>query len=63
MSITHASRERKPPLVLVPVEDLRTLARLVERLGTSGRTDPEQVVLAKLSVAHELRRLAAGRRP
>jgi hypothetical protein len=40
-------------------ERLRILAAAVERLGTSGRTDPETTVLAKLSVAAELRRLAA----
>ena len=30
---------------------LRTLARAVERLGVSGRTDPEQIVMAKQLIA------------
>jgi hypothetical protein len=37
---------------------LHELARKVERLGVSGRTDPESIVLGKLSIAGELRRLA-----
>jgi hypothetical protein len=46
----------------VPVtlpDRLRALAGRVERLGVSGRTDPEQIVVEKLSVARALRRLAA----
>jgi hypothetical protein len=38
---------------------LRTLARAVERLGVSGRTDPEAILLSKLAIARDLRRLAA----
>ena len=38
-------------------ERLRRLAREVERLGTSGRLDPEQIVVAKLSIARDMRRL------
>ncbi len=41
-----------------PSDRLRELARKVERLGVSGRTDPESIVLGKLSIAGELRRLA-----
>lgn len=37
---------------------LRMLARMVERLGVSGRTDPEQVTLGKLMIGAQLRRLA-----
>jgi hypothetical protein len=37
---------------------LRTLARAIERLALSGRTDPEQVVMAKELIARDLRRLA-----
>jgi hypothetical protein len=40
-------------------ERLRTLAQAVERLAVSGRTDPEQVVIAKMTIARDLRRLAA----
>jgi hypothetical protein len=38
---------------------LRRLARRVEHLGVGGRTDPEAITLEKLSVARDLRRLAA----
>jgi len=38
---------------------LRTLARAVERLGVAGRTDPEAILLKKLAIARDLRRLAA----
>jgi hypothetical protein len=38
---------------------LRRLARAVERLAVGGRTDPEQVVIAKMTIARDLRRLAA----
>ena len=38
---------------------LRTLARAVERLGVAGRTDPEAILLNKLAIARDLRRLAA----
>ncbi len=56
----HGSR-RPDARVLVLVDDLHRLARVVERLGVSGRTDPEAVVVAKLSAAAELRRLAGAR--
>jgi hypothetical protein len=38
---------------------LRTLARAVERLAVSGRTDPEAILLNKLAIARDLRGLAA----
>jgi hypothetical protein len=41
-----------------PSDRLHELARRVERLAVSGRTDPESIVLGKLSIAGELRRLA-----
>jgi hypothetical protein len=41
-----------------PPERLRILARAVERLTVGGRTDPEQILLAKSSIAHHPRRLA-----
>ena len=53
-----ADGQRQPELP-AHVRLLR-LARQVERLGTSGRTDPETVVLSKLGIAAELRRLAAA---
>jgi hypothetical protein len=34
------------------------LAGAVERLGVSGRTDPEQIVLARHTIARALRRMA-----
>ncbi len=37
---------------------LLALARQVERLGNGGRNGPEDLVVAKLSVARELRSLA-----
>lgn len=42
-----------------PSAQLVELARDVERLGVSGRTDPEQTVLAKHTIARALRRIAA----
>lgn len=39
-------------------DHLRSLARRVERLAVSGRTDPEIVVLEKHSLARDMRRLA-----
>ena len=51
-----AQVQREPEL---PVsERLRRPARQVEQLATSGRTDPEQIVVAKLSIARALRRMA-----
>jgi hypothetical protein len=37
---------------------LRALARAVERLAVGGRTDPEQVAMAKQLIARALRRIA-----
>jgi hypothetical protein len=42
---------------------LHELARRVERLGVAGRTDPETIVLGKLTIASELRELARTIRP
>jgi hypothetical protein len=47
--------------VSVPVDELLDLARHVERLGRRGWADPETFVLAKLTLAAELRRLAGAR--
>lgn len=41
-----------------PPERLRQLATRVARLGVSGRTDPESVVVEKLELAAELRAMA-----
>lgn len=40
-------------------DQLRHLARRVERLAVSGRTDPEMVVMEKQLIGRALRRLAA----
>ena len=48
--------------VTVPVDELLDLARHVERLGRRGWADPETFVVAKLTLADEIRRLAAGAR-
>lgn len=53
MMRSHSASAAAPP-----ADRLRHLARLIERLGVGGRTDPEQIVLAKLSVGRELRLLA-----
>lgn len=37
---------------------LRTIARAVERLAVGGRTDPENVLMAKQIIARDLRRIA-----
>lgn len=52
------SRDRLDPDQAPPPARLRMLARMVERLGVSGRTDPEQVTLGKLMIGAQLRRLA-----
>ena len=44
-------------------ERLHVLARAVERLGVSGRTDPETVLIAKMTIAGALRAIAAEMRP
>jgi hypothetical protein len=41
-----------------PAERLRQLARHVERLGIRGWSSPEVFVVAKLTLAGELRQLA-----
>ncbi len=41
-----------------PPQRLRELARRVSRLACSGRTDPESVVIEKISLSAELSRLA-----
>ena len=41
-----------------PATRLHALARKVEQLAVSGRTDPEAVVIGKLTIASELRTLA-----
>jgi hypothetical protein len=53
-------RPRRPtvPTLLTHSDRLRELARRVERLGVGGRTDPEAIVLGKLTIAGELRELA-----
>jgi hypothetical protein len=42
---------------------LRALARAVERLAVGGRTDPETVLLAKLTIARDLRLIAKEMTP
>jgi hypothetical protein len=60
--ITRGPAAGKPRVttahVLVPADRLRDLARKGERLGVSGGTDPETIIIAKFSVAAELRQLA-----
>ena len=41
-------------------ERMRALARAVERLGLGGRTDPEQIAMAKELIARDLRRIAVA---
>ena len=41
-----------------PAARLRRLARQVERLGITGKTTPESVLVQKMTVAHAMRRLA-----
>ena len=48
---------RKPEPITLP-EQLRQLARRVELLAVSGRTDPESVVTEKQLISRALRRLA-----
>ena len=57
MKTVARSQATSPPrtaAVLSP-DRLRTLARAVERLGVAGRTDPETIVVTKLSVARGMR--------
>ena len=37
---------------------LHELSRRIERLSVAGRTDPEAIVLGKLTIAGEMRRIA-----
>jgi hypothetical protein len=48
-----------PGLEPVLLARLRRLAQAAERLAVGGRTDPEQVVIAKMTIGRDLRRLAA----
>ena len=41
-----------------PADRLKALATRVSRLACAGRTDPESIVVEKLTVAAEMRRLA-----
>jgi hypothetical protein len=56
-----AESSGRAPRVTVPVDELLDLARHVERLGRHGWADPETFVVAKLTLAAELRRLAGAR--
>jgi hypothetical protein len=46
-----------------PADRLHELAHRIERLGVAGRTDPETIVLGKLTIASELRELARTIKP
>jgi hypothetical protein len=46
-----------PSARLRPSDRLRALVREVERIGR-GRADPESIIIGKMTVAYELRRLA-----
>lgn len=37
---------------------LHRIARGIERLGVSGRTDPETITIAKLTLARDARKIA-----
>jgi hypothetical protein len=54
----YARNGRRDPDQAPPPARLRMLARMVERLGAAGRTDPEQTVLTKFLIGAQLRRLA-----
>jgi hypothetical protein len=55
----------RPDAAALPTHSdrLHELARRVERLGVAGRTDPERILIEKLTVAGELRQLAMAIRP
>lgn len=57
--MTRTATGPRAPEPCLP-ERLRTLARAVERLAVGGRTDPETILLNKLAIARDLRRLAAA---
>lgn len=59
MSSLLRSYQPTTPLALqTAAQRLHDLARQVERLGVSGRTDPETIVLGKLTIARDIRRIA-----
>jgi hypothetical protein len=63
MKLAQKSVASQPQRVVPTHSDrLHDIARRIERLGISGRTDPEQIVLGKLEIASELRVLARGLR-
>ena len=53
-----ARKASRRPDATGPSDQLHRLAREVERLGVSGRTDPETILVTKYGIAGELRRLA-----
>jgi hypothetical protein len=53
-----ARKASRRPDASGPSDQFHRLAREVEHLAVSGRTDPETILLGKLSIAGELRRLA-----
>ena len=55
----QAGRQGTPQAPVTVSDQLRLLARRVERLAVSGRTDPEVVVMEKQLIGRALRRLAA----
>lgn len=54
---THDQARSEPDAS--PSARLRRIATAVERLGISGRTTPEDILVSKLTIALQLRRLAA----
>lgn len=58
MKPDHRPDRRGPPPVLTLPDQLRTLARRVDRLGVASRLDPETLYVEKASIADALRRLA-----
>lgn len=57
-SLLRSSRPTTSLQVETAAQRLHDLAHQVERLGVGGRTDPETVVLGKLTIARDLRRIA-----
>lgn len=55
MTATLTARRPEPSTTS---QRLRDLARQVERLAVGGRTDPETIVLGKLTIARDIRRIA-----
>ena len=58
MTAVVTASSRRDPLPDTPSDRLRRLARQVERLAVSGRTDPEEIAITKQLIARDLRRLA-----